>query len=415
MTAADGSRRILILGVSSYLGGRLAQALERQADVQSVIGIDTEDPRVEFARTEFVRVATEPPLLKRILNAATIDTVLDTRLTTDPLSTSLKRAREINFDGTEAVLAACQGPDSTVRKVVFKSSAHWYGHESGAPAFLTEDMRGQRKPRTAIERDVVAAESTVSSFATRNPDATVTILRLADVVGVAERLALFGLPVIPSILGYDPRWQFAHEDDVVAALAYAARHDLPGAYNVAGDGVLVLSEVASLLGKTMLPVLPPWGTAFAAAQLRRLGLKIPLETIRHLRYGRGLDNRRLKAAGFAYRYTSREAVLELRARQRLRPLLEQGTGSYRYEPAVEEFLRWSPSVRNAARSGEGGVSAPLGAYDQLSDAELIDLIASLEPEALNTLRSYEASHQARGPVLEALDRTLARKRPSDTR
>jgi hypothetical protein len=51
----------------------------------------------------------------------------------------------------------------------------------------------------------------------------------------------------------------------------------------------------------------------------------------------------------------------------------------------------------------------------LSDTELIDLIPSLDPDALSTLRSYEASHQARGTVLEALDRTLERKRPSDDR
>ena len=125
------------------------------------------------------------------------------------------------------------------------------------------------------------------------------------------------------MLGFDPRWQFVDEDDVVGVLAHAARHDLPGTYNAAADGVLALSEIASLLGKSLLPVLPPWGTGFAAAQLRRLGLRIPLEMIHQLRAGRGLDNRRLKASGYALRYTSRESVLKLRAQQRLRPLLRQ--------------------------------------------------------------------------------------------
>ena len=180
---------------------------------------------------------------------------------------------------------------------------------------------------------------------------TVTVIRFADPLGPELRgshLALFSLPVIPSMLGFDPRWQFIDEEDVVGVLAHAARHKLPGTYNAAADGVLALSEIASLLGKPLLPVLPPWGAGFAAAQLRRLGLRIPLETIHHMRSGRGLDNRRLKASGYVLRYTSREAVLKLRAQQRLRPLLGRGQDSYRYEREVEEFLRWSPSVHGAA-------------------------------------------------------------------
>ena len=49
------SRRILITGLSSYLGGRLAQALEREPAVEALIGVDVEDPRHELQRTEFVR------------------------------------------------------------------------------------------------------------------------------------------------------------------------------------------------------------------------------------------------------------------------------------------------------------------------------------------------------------------------
>ena len=350
-------------------------------------------------------------MLVRILHAAAIDTVVDARLITNPLSASLARARQVNVTDTQAVLDACAARESTVRKVVFKSSAHSYGWGPGDPAFLSEDMPRRRKPGSAIERDVVEAEKALTEFAARRPDATVTILRVTDEIGSDERLGLFNLPVVPSILGFDPRFQFVHEDDVVGALAYAVRHDLPGAYNVAGDGVLVLSEVVSLLGKTTVPILPPWGTSFAAAQLRRLGLRIPLEAIRQLRYGRGLDNRRFKAAGFAYRYTSREAVLELRARQRLRPLLQSGSDGYRYQPEVEEFLRWSPSVQSAPeRVGATPAADAPAAYDRLSDTEVIDLISSLDPDALTILRSYEAAHQARGSVLAALDRALARKR-----
>src|SRR5207244_12783941 len=65
--------------------------------------------------------------------------------------------------------------------------------------------------------------------------------------------------------------------------SHATRERLAGSYNAAADGVLAFSEVASLLGKPLLPVLPPWGTVLAADQLRRLGLRIPVELLRALR------------------------------------------------------------------------------------------------------------------------------------
>jgi UDP-glucose 4-epimerase len=422
-----GSRRILITGLSSHWGGRLAQLLERDPATEAIIGIDTSDPRHELQRTEFVRVGTDDALLRRILRAAAIDTVIDTRLIPDALLDSPRHAHAVNVDGTRSVLAACGGRDSPVRKLVFKSSAHYYGCDRDDPAFFTEEMPAAHPPHTAIEADVRHAERLLVEFTEENPAVTVTVLRFAAAIGGDLRtshLGLLGMPVVPSILGFDPRWQFIHEDDVVDVLAHAVAREIPGTYNAAADGVLALSEVVSLLGKTMLPVLPPWGTVFAAMQLRRLGLRVPVEMLRDLRYGRGLDNRRLKSTGFAFRYTSREAVLKLRAHQRLRPLLGSGDESYRYEREVEEFLRWSPSVQSAEAERDGdpasadgrgsvGPAERLGptagavqTLDDLPETELLEIIASLETDAVQQLRDYESAHRARPRVLAALDHQL---------
>jgi UDP-glucose 4-epimerase len=399
------TRRVLVTGLSSPLGGRLARALEADPEIEAIVGVDTSEPRLELERTEFVRIDVSEPALGRILRAAAIDTVVDTRLVADPLGAPRKRAHQINVAGTASLIAACG--EAPVRKLVLKSSAHYYGCGRDDPAFFTEEMVAVRPPSTATERDVVEAEAIVSKFA-----GTVTILRLAQELGEgvrASHLALLSLPAVPSMLGIDPRLQFIHEDDVVGSLAHAVRHTMPGVYNAAADGVLALSEVTSLLGKAMLPVLPPWGTWSAGAQLRRLGLPIPVETLRLLRFGRGLDNRRLKASGYAFRYTTREALLRLRAKQGLRPLLGSGEQPYRYDREVEEFLRWSPSVQSAP-SAARGAGGPRNDYEELGASELIEVIPSLEPDALAALRSYEAKHRARGSVLGAVDRALARKR-----
>jgi UDP-glucose 4-epimerase len=419
------SRRILITGLSSPWGGRLAQALERDPSIDAIIGVDTGDPRHQLERTEFVRIDIEHARLRRIVEAAAIDTVIDTRVVEDSVAVGLKKAHAINVTGTRNLLAACGGAETPVLKLVFKSSAEWYGCAHDDPAFFTEEMDRSHGARTPIERDLVTAEASVAEFAARNRDAIVTVLRFTNPIGVEQRSSLIGLlamPVVPAIFGFDPRCQFIHEEDVIGVLHHAARTDLPGTYNAAADGVLVLSELVSLLGKPLLPIMPPWGTTFAAGQLQRLGLGMPLEMLRQLQFGRGLDNRRLKASGYAYRYTSREAVLKLSAHQRSQPLLRSGAESYTYEREFEEFLRWSPSVQAAraradertARPGAPPTAGAAGAgamatYDELTVDELVGAIASMDGPALARLREYEATTRARSEVLEALDRRLSRK------
>ena len=342
------SRRILVTGVSSFWGGRLAQAIERDPAVEAIIGVSTEDPTCELHRTEFVRLGLQHALLSRIVQAAEIDTVIDTRLVVDSLQASPRVAHEANVIGTMNILAACGGPDSPVRKVIFKSSGHYYGCEQDDPAFFTETMRRPHPPRTRLESDIVEAEKAVEGFAQRNPEVTVTVLRFVNALGPDLRTShteLFELPAVPCILGFDPGYQFIHEEDLVGVLRFAAARDLPGIYNATGDGVLALSEVASLLGKPLAPILPPWGSSLAAAALRPLGIRVPDEVRNQLRYGRGLDNRKLKAAGYAYGFTSREAVLKHAEAMRARPLRRGEGEPYRYEREVEDFLRWSPSVR----------------------------------------------------------------------
>ena len=442
------SRRILVTGLSTYWGGRLAQALEKHPEVEAIVGIATRPPKVELERTEFVRVADSHSLIRRIVQAARIDTVVDTRLVVDSIVTDPRKAHENNVIGTMNILAACSGPESTVRKVVFKSSAHFYGCEQDDPAFFTETMRRPHAPHTSIERDIVEAEAAVSDFAAKHTDATVSVLRFANGLGPdikTTHTRLLSLPVVPTILGFDPRYQFIHEDDIANVLEHCVIHDLPGVFNAAADGVLVLSEVIDLLGKRMAPVIPPVGTGLAMAVAWRLGLRLPPQVLAQLRFGRGLDNRRLKATGFRFRYTTRETVLKLREHQRLHPLLRRGAGPYRYERDVEDFLRWSPSVhdaggqswrptreqlvevrraldaieRDAAAGAEGlGVRDPVnggdaalpGGVDTLDADELIALLPSLEVDDLEALRDHETSHRNRPNVLVAIDSVLVRER-----
>ena len=96
--------------------------------------------------------------------------------------------------------------------------------------------------------------------------------------------------------------------------------------------------------------------------------------LQQLRYGRALDNRKLKAAGYSFRATTRETVQAFAEHLRTRGLRPAPGDGYQYEREVEEFLRWSPAVRSADdRLGLGRLTP-----DQL--AELARALESL-PDA----------------------------------
>jgi len=318
---SSGGRRILLTEVGSDLGSLLAQRLELDPGVETIVAVDSAPPRRPLGRTEFVRAQPDPARLAPILRAARIDTLIDIGLVSQLRSGWVRPQAAGAWSPT---LAAQDVPE--VRKLVFASSAHGYGF-GPAPAFFSEEMPCPMPSEPGLQRQVLEAEQRVKRLAGQEPGRSLTILRLAEDIGpgsAGPHMALLGLPAIPSILGFDPRWQLVEQHDVAGALVHAALNEIPGTYNVAGDGVLALSELASLLGKPLLPILPPIGTDRALAALRRLGLPAPVELVRALRFGRGLDNRRLKSTGYAYRFTSREALIRMRDRQQ-EPELLQGT------------------------------------------------------------------------------------------
>jgi UDP-glucose 4-epimerase len=75
-----------------------------------------------------------------------------------------------------------------------------------------------------------------------------------------------------------------------------------------------------------------------------LGVDIPPETVRLLKYGRGVDNSLFKKAGFRYSYTSAGAVDAYAKGQRLRSTIGATQPVYRYERDVEAFFRHSPAI-----------------------------------------------------------------------
>ncbi|MFM8237315.1 MAG: NAD-dependent epimerase/dehydratase family protein [Actinomycetota bacterium] len=339
--------RILVTGLSTFWGGRVAQALEQRDDVTAIVGVDTREPRVPLERTEFVRTDSTHSILARIVRAAQIDTIVHAHLVVDSTLVSTRTMHEINVIGTMNLLAAASAPRSPVRKVVLKSSGLVYGANPRDPYCFREDMTRTAPADTSVERSLLEVEGFLRDFADDNPHVDVSLLRFANVLGddvdTPFSQVLRGR-VAPEILGFDPRIQFVHEDDVVAALIHAVEHSVPGIYNVAGDGTLPWSEVCKTVGRRRVP-LPFVFTDLAAEPMRLAGLwSLPSEALRLLRYGRSLDNTRYQRTGFRYAYTTAGTVESFARGLRLAASIGDTSPAYRFERDVEDFFRHSPAV-----------------------------------------------------------------------
>jgi UDP-glucose 4-epimerase len=339
--------RVLVTGLGTFWGSRLAQELESRRDVEVVVGVDTTEPVLPLERTEFVRIDSSYSILQRIVHATEVDTILHTHLIVDSTKLSGRAIHEINVIGTMNLLAAAGTPGSPVRKIVVKSSTLVYGSNYQDPYFFREDTPRTRGPQTRIERSLMECESFVRDFAEDNPHVLVTMLRFSNVLGdhmqtpFAQALRM---QAVPEVFGFDPRLQFIHEDDVTNALMYATANDVPGVFNVAGDGMVTWSEVCRILGKPRL-ALPPVLTNAAAEPLRLLRvLDLPPEMLALLRYGRGVDNSRFKRTGFRYKYKTAGTVDSFARSLRLERAIGSSRPAYRYERDVETFFRHSPAV-----------------------------------------------------------------------
>ena len=258
--------------------------------------------------------------------------------------------KETNVIGTMQLLAACQR-SSSVRNLVLKSSTAVYGASPRDPGLFAEDTPPKQLPRSGFAKDCSEVEGYVRGFARRRPDVAITVLRWADVLGagVDSQLSRYlRLPVVPTVLGFDPRLQLLHPDDALAVVTRAAVNDLPGTYNVAGAGVLMLSQLLRRLGRATLPV-PAAGVGPVGQALRRASrLDLSPDQVALLRYGRVVDTTSLRERfGYTPRWSTAATLDDYGS--------AAGRGPVDAD-RIRQVERRLGSAYAAARAGRGGGS-----------------------------------------------------------
>jgi UDP-glucose 4-epimerase len=320
---------VLVTGVSRFLGGHLAARLAADPSIERVLGVDTVPPardlRSRMGRAEFVRADIRNPLIAKVVARARVDTIVHAAPSPDAYRAgSAGAVKEMTVLGTMQLLAAAQKTPS-VRRVVLESTTAVYGASPHDPAVFDETMTPNDLPPGGYARDATEIEGYLRGFGRRRSDVSVTVLRFTGLVGPRIDTGLtryLASPLVPTVLGYDARLQLLHEEDALAVLDRAVGHDLPGVFNVAPDGVLLLSQAIRRAGRVPLPVPPSAvGTVGRVLATARLGSFSP-EQLRLLDFGRVVDTTRLRTGfGFTPRWTTTQAFDDFVRGRALRPVL----------------------------------------------------------------------------------------------
>jgi UDP-glucose 4-epimerase len=275
-----------------------------------------------MGRAEFVRADIRNPLIAKVISQASVDTVVHASLAANPAP---RRAHGDEGDERHRHDAAARRlPEGAERAAVRAEVDHRRLRlQLARPGPLRRGDDAEGLPAGGYAKDAVEIEGYLRGFARRRPDVSVTVLRVANIIGPRIDTVFtryFALPVVPTVLGYDARVQLLHEEDALAVLERAASLELPGTFNVAADGVLMLSQAIRRAGRIAIPVPgPAVGPVSRIVRGARL-VDFSPEQMRLLNFGRVVDTTRLRTQfGFTPRWTTLQAFDDYVRGRALRP------------------------------------------------------------------------------------------------
>ena len=260
---------VAVTGPTGDIGISAVAALDRHPDIERVIGMARRpfDPSDQgWTKTEY----RQGDILDRdAVDALVADADIVVHLAFIIMGSREESAR-VNLAGTRNVFEATVAAQRP-RRLVYTSSVAAYGYHSDNPVPITEEVPTRGSPEHYYSEQKAACEATLTEV-TSGTTLEVFVLRPCIVAGPkapalaeampwnqlpgAVRKLTQALPVLkPPFPDPGTPLQLVHHDDVAAAIALAATTSAaPGAFNLAGDGVLSMSDVGAALGARPVPV-----------------------------------------------------------------------------------------------------------------------------------------------------------------
>jgi nucleoside-diphosphate-sugar epimerase len=318
---------VAVTGPTGDIGISAVKALERAPGVERIIGMARRqfDPAAHgWTKTEYLR--------GDILDRDAVDALVAAADVVVHLAFIIMGSREesarVNLEGTRNVFDATVAADRP-RRLVYTSSVAAYGYHADNPVPITEDVPARGSPEHYYSEQKAACEAALAD-ATIDSSLEVYVLRPCIVAGPKAPTLATAMPwnqlpgpvrrvaqAVPLLRPPFPDpgipLQLVHHDDVATAIALAATTSAPpGAYNLAGDGVVSMSDVAEALGAR--PVRVPRVAASAASEVIARLPFVP-SALEWLHVGRTsvvMDTAKAKSRlGWTPKYTAAETLSAL--------------------------------------------------------------------------------------------------------
>jgi len=274
---------VAVTGPTGTFGHGLLPLLERDDRVSKVVGIarrpfDPEAAGWSKLRYQQGDVRDEDALRRAFAGA---DAVV--HLAFLIAGGAEETTRAINIEGTLNAFRAAAA--AGVKRFVYASSIAAYGFHRDNPLGMTEDWPVRPADRLFYAQEKAELEERLADEARQHPELGLYLLRPPIVVGphavggklpgragrLVEGLLLRRSPVPLPVVVPDLPVQLIHEDDVgTALLQCVVAAGPPGAYNIAGDGVPTVPELARAAGLFPVITLPARPSHGAMRLLSRL-------------------------------------------------------------------------------------------------------------------------------------------------
>ncbi|MBI2619297.1 MAG: NAD-dependent epimerase/dehydratase family protein [Ignavibacteriales bacterium] len=236
---------LAITGASGYLGQGLLGRLRGERLFHRVIGLDIRPP-VPTEGMEFIKMDVRDPGLSNVFKKESVSHVVHLAFVVNPTHNP-RLEHDVDVGGTRNVLQACE--TAPVRKLVIASSIAAYGWHADNPLPIPEShpLRGNGDFHYSMNKAIV--EGLITDFSSTHPGCNVVVLRICNVLGRHVHNAISAGLEAPMILGIrrrDPFLAFTHEEDMNEILFQSLVKPVRGAFNVAGEGMVRLSEMARI-------------------------------------------------------------------------------------------------------------------------------------------------------------------------
>ncbi len=307
----EASKVVAITGASGYIGSRLLRQLE-EGNLEKLIAFDIKPPILPIHNIAVHRRDVSRPI-DGTLRQSRVTTLVHLAFTANRGRNrqEIRDTRETNLRTLHAILDSCSR--AGVKHIIYLSSHTVYGAHRDNPLPLTERAPLRPMPDFPFGYDKFLSDQILESFAERHPDTKVTILRSSSVLGPSasnDISRVFAFPKAMGVCGYNPPFQFLHEDDLARILTAVIEREISGIFNVAGDGVAFYNEIAEILPEKLM-CLPPFLAYPAVKVTWNLGLQRSRTTaeLDLVRYPLLLSTGKLEqATGYRPRYTSLETL-----------------------------------------------------------------------------------------------------------